>query len=333
VTDLPSPSRATGVRLLALALALAVILFAEAAAEPRRVAVATLAYGTVAWEVAVVERHDLDGVRGLAIENRPVATNEASRLALLGGGADMILTDWLWVQQERAAGEDIVFVPATRATGALVVPPGSDISGLADLPGKRIGVAGGPLDKSWLLLRALGRRDLGQDLADAAEPVFAAPPLLESELQQGRIDAVLTYWHYAVRLEAGGDRAVLTVGDVVRALGAADVPMLGFAFRRAWAEEDPDRAADTLAAFAEARGILSTSSAEWAAIAPLVGTSDPALLAAIAQAYAAGGAVPWSAGTEAAARRVFDILHEVGGAALTGDAAELDPAGFWSHGG
>ena len=117
-----------------------------------------------------------------------------------------------------------------------MVPRGSGIGALADLKGRRIGVVGGPLDKSWLLLRALSRRELGVDLAEMAEPVFGAPPLLNEELTRGRIHAVLTYWHYAARLEAGGATPLLKVADAIRRLGIeADLPMLGYAFREEWA--------------------------------------------------------------------------------------------------
>ena len=33
---------------------------------------------------------------------------------------------------------------------------------LADLDGKKIGIAGGPVDKSWLILRAWSRAKLGR---------------------------------------------------------------------------------------------------------------------------------------------------------------------------
>ena len=55
---------------------------------------------------------------------------------------------------------------------------GLPIRTIPDLKDKKIGVAGGPLDKSWLLIQALARRDHGLDLAASNEIVFGAPPLL-----------------------------------------------------------------------------------------------------------------------------------------------------------
>ena len=75
-------------------------------------------------------------------------------IAFEGGEADVMVADWIWVARQRAAGKDYVFVPYSRAVGGLVVRDDSGIAALPDLAGKKIGIAGGPLDKSWLILRA-----------------------------------------------------------------------------------------------------------------------------------------------------------------------------------
>ena len=56
-----------------------------------------------------------------------------------------------------------------------MVPAQSAIRELTDLKGKKLAVAGGPLDKSWLLLQALARR-AGMDLRKQATVVYGAPP-------------------------------------------------------------------------------------------------------------------------------------------------------------
>ena len=53
------------------------------------------------------------------------------------------------------------FVPYSTALGAILLASGSDLQSVADLRGKRIGIAGGPLDKSWLVLRAWYRARRG----------------------------------------------------------------------------------------------------------------------------------------------------------------------------
>jgi len=72
----------------------------------------------------------------------------------------------------------------------------SGIKTLADLKGKKIGVAGGPLDKSWLLLQGMAKQEHDFDLKTENEIAFGAPPLLAEKTRQGELDAMLNFWHY-----------------------------------------------------------------------------------------------------------------------------------------
>ncbi len=81
-------------------------------------------------------------------------------------------------------GGDLTFASLSTALGAMVVTAGSGIDGVAALPGGRLGVAGSPLGKSWLLLRLLTLREQGFDLEAEAHPVFGAPPLLRLGLRE-----------------------------------------------------------------------------------------------------------------------------------------------------
>jgi NitT/TauT family transport system substrate-binding protein len=290
-------------------------------------------FGTVAWEADVIRHHALDQANGIRLSVAEFATNEAAKIALQANGVDLIVTDWPWVARQRAEGGALSFAPYSKAVGALMVPRGSPVRGLADLRGKRIGVAGGALDKSWLLLRALARREIGVDLAGAAEPVFAAPPLLSAELAAGRIDAVLTYWHYAARLEAEGAQPILTVADIVRQLGdGTDIPMLGFAFREDWATAHSKELEGFLAASRQAKAILAESDEEWERLAPLLGTADPTVRALLKAGYRAGILDRWGDEERRNAGRLYNVLVELGGETLVGSAKTLDPGTFWPGG-
>ncbi|HWX72488.1 MAG TPA: ABC transporter substrate-binding protein, partial [Xanthobacteraceae bacterium] len=152
----------TLVWLLVLLIAATVFAAAQAcAAEHLRIAAQKT--GTLAWELDIIRAAGLDRQHDLTIETTELASTEAGKIALKGGSADLIVTDWLWVGRERALGDNLVFYPYSSALGAVMAPANSNIRGIADLVGKKIGVAGGPLDKSWLLLRALARRS-GVDL-------------------------------------------------------------------------------------------------------------------------------------------------------------------------
>ena len=83
-----------------------------------------------------------------------LASPEAGKIALRAGNADIVVSDWLWVSRERALGAKLTFYPYSSALGAVMVPASSPIQTLADLKGRKLAVAGGPIDKNWLLLQA-----------------------------------------------------------------------------------------------------------------------------------------------------------------------------------
>ena len=122
-----------------------------------------------------------------------------------------------------------------------MVPPNSPIKTLADLKGKRLGVAGGPLDKSWLLIVAYALSTANLDLRTETKQEFGAPPLLAERAKQGELDAVLNFWPYAARLEADGFTQLIGIEDVVSELGAkGEVAMVGFVFSEGWAKDNLD---------------------------------------------------------------------------------------------
>jgi len=300
------------------------------ATEPAPIRLGLVKFGTVAWEADTIRQHRLDEANGIALSVTEFATNEAAKVALQAQAVDLIVTDWPWVNRQRAEGTSFSFAPYSRAVGALMIPPGSNIASLADLKGKRIGVVGGPLDKSFLLLRALSRKTLNADLTALAEPVFGAPPLLSEELARGRIDAVLTYWHYAARLEAEGAKTILTVADVIRQLGGeGDTPMLGYAFRENWARAHESALEGFLKASRDAKHILANSDEEWQRLAPLLGTEDARVRTLLKEGYRAGILEKWGESERRSAALLYNVLVELGGERLVGSARALDPGIFW----
>src|SRR3954451_3212708 len=113
-------------------------------AEVLRVAVQKT--GTFAWELAVIRAHELDKQSNLSIAVTELASPEAGKIALRAGNADMMVSDWLWVSRERSLGARLTFYPYSSALGAVMVPDASSIRNLADLRGRKLAVAGGPID-------------------------------------------------------------------------------------------------------------------------------------------------------------------------------------------
>lgn len=292
------------------------------------VRVGTLRFGSVAWELDVMRTHGLDASNGISVTPAEFAAAQATQVALQAGRVDTVVQDWIWVSRQRASGADWTFSPTSAALGAVVVPATSPIRTVADLAGRKLGIAGSPLDKSWLLLRAHAQQAFGLDLDARVTKEFGPPPLLAEQMSAGRLDAVLTYWPFAAKAESGGMRRLLAMEDVVTALGLPPgVPFLGYVFSDAWATQGA--AEPFLRAAGQARAILATSDAEWDRIAPLTGAASTAELQALRAWYRRGIPGAWDAATQGAAGRLYDVMAAIGGTALVGPATRLAPGTFW----
>ena len=96
----------------------------------------------------------------------------------------MIVTDWFWVSRQRNEGRLFTFVPHSMAAGGLIVAKDSSIKNEKDLRGKKIGIAGGQVDKGWLIFRAYFKKEYGIELKDISRQIFGAPPLLNKKIEQ-----------------------------------------------------------------------------------------------------------------------------------------------------
>jgi NitT/TauT family transport system substrate-binding protein len=312
----------------ALYLMLMVLFHSEAEATDK-LRLAVQKNGTFAWELALIRDRGLDRKAGLDIEVTELASPEAAKIALLGGSADMILGDWLWVARQRTLGRRLVFAPYSTALGAIMVPAASPIEDLAGLKGKKIAVAGGPLDKNWLLLQALAREsDL--DLASQANIIYGAPTLLYQKAANGEADATLTYWNFCVALESRGFRRLIGMDEVERRLGAkGPVAMVGYVFDESFARTQAGALSRFFRIAAEAKDILAHSGADWEKIAQRIGIAREAELALYRQTYIDGIPRRPVAEEAADARALYRMLAKIGGPDLAGNATELDEGTFY----
>src|ERR1019366_907910 len=237
--------------------------------------VGVLRFGTVSWEIDVIRDHGLDSAAHMSIEPVELAAAQAAQVALQAGGVDVIVADWLLVARQRGAGADWTFVPFSNAVGALLAPAASPVRDVPDLVGRTLGIAGSPLDKSWLILRAYAEQKYGIDLNAEVSKSFGPPPLLAEQMKSGRLDALLTFWPYAAKAEAAGAHRILAVEDAVTPLGVdPGVPYIGYIFSQHWAEQNPALIEGFIAASRAARALLATSDAEWQRVRPLTGAAD-----------------------------------------------------------
>jgi NitT/TauT family transport system substrate-binding protein len=302
---------------------------ATSATAKDRIRLAVQRTGTLAWELDVIRAHGLDRKLDLAIETVELASTEAGKIALKGGSADLMLSDWLWVARERSLGDGLVFYPSSSTLGAVMAPAQSPIRAVADLKGRKLAVAGGPLDKSWLLLQAFARRS-GVDLKREATIVYGAPPLLSQKALQGESDATLTFWNFCADLESKGQRRAIGMDHVMKGLGAqGPVAIVGYTFDGAWAARNRSTVDRFLDATRQAKDILAASPNEWQRLAPRIGVSDASALAIYRQRYGEGIVRRPPAEEEADARALYRVLAEIGGAELVGPARELAAGTFY----
>lgn len=306
-----------------LGLALIVALACEnAGAEPLHIGVQRT--GTFAWQLDVITRHGLARESGLDLTIQEFASPEAGKLALNGGTVDVAVVDWLWVARERALGHRLQFYPYSTAVGAVMVKANSPLKRLSDLRGRSLAVAGGALDKSWLIVRAAAERR-GIDLARDANLMFGAPPLLYEKLRQGEADANLNFWNFCAKLESQGYRSLYDVREAETELGLSQpIALIGYAFSEQFLSSHPGTIDRFLEATRRADQILLQSDGEWEALRPLMAVENQATF----EAYRAIGrdTVPRRSinDEEADARKLFSLLAQIGGAELVGPSQELD---------
>ena len=83
--------------------------FACGAEAADRLRIAIQKTGTASWEIALIKERGLDKAADLDIETTELASTDAGKVALVGGAADMIVADWLWVARERGLGDKLLF--------------------------------------------------------------------------------------------------------------------------------------------------------------------------------------------------------------------------------
>lgn len=314
-----------------LSLSLALILAPSLAQALDKVRVGVLEFGTVNWELDVMQAHQLAEANGFELEVVPVASGDAATVALLGDAVDVIVTDWIWVAQQRAAGQNYLLFPYSTSVGSLLASPSAKIQTLADLKGKKLGVAGGAKDKSWLLLRAYAQQTAQIDLAKQAEIQYGAPPLLNEVMQKGELDAVLNFWNFAARLQDQGLATVITVPQILEGLGIQkDLPMIGWVFSETWAKEHEAAIQGFLRASYAAKKLMQTSDEEWVRIRPRLKADKDSVFFALRDAFRAGIPACFGEKQQAAAGQTFKLLSELGGKDLVGDLTELPQGVFYS---
>jgi NitT/TauT family transport system substrate-binding protein len=292
------------------------------AAETLRIGLQTT--GTFAWQLDVIRRHGLAERAGLDLKVSEFASPDAGKLALNSGSVDIAVVDWLWVARARALGAKLLFYPYSSAVGAIMVKSDSPLNKLEDIKGHVLGVAGGPLDKSWLIVQAAAIRR-GIDLKRTATLQYGAPPLIAEKLQQGEAEASLNFWNFCASLETKGYRRIFEVRDAEAALGLKEpVAVIGYVFSEEFATAHKGAIDRFIAITQQANDIMLRSDEEWAALRPLMHAEDDRTFKAYRDRAREGMPRRPVAAEAVDASALFKTLARIGGPALVGPSQELD---------
>lgn len=299
--------------------------------EKLTIRLGVLAFGTVNWELTTLKNLNLIDKSDFIIEIHPVANPQAGKIALQSGAVDIIVSDWIWVSRLRSTGSDFTFYPYSTTSGALIVPESSKIKTVNDLSGKKLGIAGGELDKNWLLLQALAWQQHQLDLNTAVEKIYAAPPLITQQILNDRVDAIITYWHFAARLETKGYKQIINGQGILKKLGInTEVPTLGYVFKQSWANQHKTIINEFLKSTQQAKNHLCLSDEVWMQIIPLTKADNTNTEKKLREQYCTGRIKHWGQNEQQAATKIYTLLRQLSHNKLTGISENVQPGTFWT---
>ena len=302
--------------------------------EAETIKIGSLQYGSVNWELKLIKETGLDKKFGIDLEIVELASKNAAAVALQGKAVDIIITDWFWVSRQRSENRLFSFVPHSMAAGGLIVTESSTIRSESDLKGKKIGIAGGQVDKGWLIFQAFYKQKHGEDLKKLSKPIFGAPPLLNKKMKQESFDAILTYWPYQAKLLADKKfKKAININDILTQLGIPKgVPVIGWVFRDEWGMNNQTKLNNFLEASKEAKKIMLESDEIWEKIRPNMNVAEDSIFVKLREIYREG--IPTGDFTTAqleGSKKLYSILSKIGGKELVGKAEKLSPGTFWKN--
>ena len=284
--------------------------------------------GSPRYMLYTIKRLGLDHEHGFHLDVELVSDEleggmETVEARLQDGDADLIDIDYISTARERAEGASIVAIhPYGRTVGGLVAPDDTDIEGLTDLPGHRIGVVR-RLDKNWILVRAACREYHGFDPDDEATPVEAGSKVgLTRMLHDGEVDAVLQFWPIVPEItERGPYHEVFPVADLVQRLSETDnrLPVSTFLTSESFLADNPETVESFRGAYRDVVDRLVAEDDLWEDIGEKLMTyDDPDIVRAVRDGWRDMVVRDWDEETIAGMERLFESLLDVAGAEALG---------------
>ncbi len=297
-----------------------------------KIKIAVLKFGSVNWELDVIKHHKLDKKNNIIIQKMVMTNKDAATLAFLSKSVDIFVTDWIWVSKQRNRGNLVTFVPYSNAAGALMTKEDQNINSFSDFENKKVGIAGGSLDKSWLFLRAYGIKKYGYDPLTFFDTSFAAPPLINGLLRNNQLDAGFNYWNYTARLEAQGYKKFINLNQILSYIGInGELPLIGYVFRESFMKKNKKSIENFIKTSNEARKILKLSDEEWVRIYKITGAKNTLMLEKIKDSFREGIPTNNHQLMKKNIKDAYKILADLGGKALVGNTTILSPGTYWQE--
>jgi NitT/TauT family transport system substrate-binding protein len=300
--------------------------------EHHKLTLAVQATGTVKWELAAMHELGIDEKHMLELTINDVADSPAGQVVLQAKGADLILSDFVWVNLQRHQGNKVAMVPHSLTVGGLMVDPAAGINSIADLKGKTMAVSGSPTDKSFVILSADYAKVTGGKLADDASIKFGAPPLINEIFTGGQAQASLNLWNWNSRAKLAGKTQLISIADMLKDLGVTTTPpLLGWTFFEDNALAHKEAFKAFFDASFETKKALLADDAVWDKIRPVMNVGDDdALFKQLRDDYRAGIVSQYTASSAvAAAGTSFEVMAKFGGPDVVGDVTDLDAGTFY----
>jgi len=268
---------------------------AMAAQAQEAIRVAEVVTGGERILLATMAAAGLDARHGFKLVTRPYGGEEEARRALLAGDVDIIMTDWLWAARQRAGGTDVACVAASIAPAAIMVPHDSQITAIADLVNRRIGIGHDSGNPTWLMIRAAALSASRINL-DLTARTFGPLPGLASQLRAGAIDALVADGPDATQLGRQGYIRLIGSDGLARGFGVdGQIPTAVWAFRDAGMTRRPTILSAFFTASRAASHLLASDAKTWVPLTNLYPGADAAMLAGLRAAHAEGEVTHWGA--------------------------------------
>lgn len=241
----------------------------EAVAQSVPLRIDVVSTGTQAIPAYVMQKKELASKYGIDLQIHDNSGAWGSEwTALKTDEVDCIITAWTYSSMNYETTPTVCVAPMFGWGNSVITSTDSGISSLEDLKGIKLGVyQTTALD--WVLMCAAAEKQYGFSPADECEVSEAAAGLLGGMLQQGNIDAALSYADTNVILGAeDGYEVLFSMSDCLDDLGLnKETPFLFYTFSKTYYDENPETVAAFAEMYKEVYDILMTDDEIWNDIA------------------------------------------------------------------